>query len=79
MLVRFPICRDEAVGRMKSAVGHLDYIGESALSFHETPVDWAKTISYGKDERMASPPLQEGSRDRSTNRHGEGPRVSAPA
>lgn len=51
MLVWFPITRDEAVGRVNQQWRHLDYIGDSDLMFHETPVDWAKTIYYGKDSR----------------------------
>jgi hypothetical protein len=51
MLVRFPITRDEAVGRVNQQWGHLDYIGDSDLIFHEEPDDWARTIYYGKDSR----------------------------
>lgn len=51
MLIRFPITRDEAVGRVNRQWGGLDYIGDSDLIFHETPDDWARTIYYGKDSR----------------------------
>ena len=36
MLLRFPITRDEAVGRINQAWGHLDYIGDTDVIFHET-------------------------------------------
>jgi hypothetical protein len=51
MLLWFPITRDEAVGRINQAWGHLDYIGDTDLMFHESALDWAKTIYYGKDSR----------------------------
>jgi hypothetical protein len=51
MLLRFPIARDEAVGRINQAWGHLDYVGDTDLTFHETAQYWAKTIYYGKDSR----------------------------
>ncbi|WP_067509416.1 hypothetical protein [Actinoplanes sp. TFC3] len=51
MVVRFPITRDEAVGRVNHAWGHLDYLGDEDLIFHEPPDDWARTIYYGKDSR----------------------------
>jgi hypothetical protein len=49
MLVRFPITRAEAVGRVNDAWRHLDYIGDSDLIFHEMPSYWARTIYYGKE------------------------------
>jgi hypothetical protein len=51
MLLRFPITRDEAVSRINQAWGHLDYIGDTDLIFHESAQHWAKTIYYGKDSR----------------------------
>ncbi|MEU7613614.1 hypothetical protein [Micromonospora sp. NPDC049204] len=51
MLVRFPITRDEAVGRVNQAWGHIDHIGDKDLIFHESPDEWARTIYYGKDSR----------------------------
>lgn len=51
MLMRFPIMRDEAVGRVNQAWGHLDHIGGKDLTFHESPDDWARIIYYGKDSR----------------------------
>jgi hypothetical protein len=49
MLSLFPITRDEAVGRINDHWGHLEYIGDRDLIFHETAEYWAKTIYYGKD------------------------------
>ncbi len=49
MLLLFPISRAEAVGRINDSWGHLDYIGDSDVIFHETAEYWAKTIYYGKD------------------------------
>jgi hypothetical protein len=51
LLIRFPITRDEAVGRVNHQWEGLDYIGDADLIFHETPDDWARTIYYGKDSR----------------------------
>jgi hypothetical protein len=49
MLLLFPITRAEAVGRVNDNWGHLSYIGDSDIIFHETAEYWAKTIYYGKD------------------------------
>lgn len=49
MLLLFPITREEAVGRVNAAWGHLDYVGDTDVMFHETATYWAKTIYYGKD------------------------------
>jgi hypothetical protein len=48
LLLRFPIARAEAVGRINQAWGHLVHIGDANLIFHETAQYRAKTIYYGE-------------------------------
>jgi len=49
MLLLFPITHREAVGRINAAWGHLEYLGDDDLIFHERATYWAKTIYYGAD------------------------------
>lgn len=49
MVLRFGITRDEAVGRVNQAWGHLDHIADTDLIFHQSPPEWAGDIYYGRD------------------------------
>ncbi|MFG1605157.1 hypothetical protein [Actinoplanes sp. NPDC049265] len=51
MAARFPITQDEAVGRVNQTWGHIDYIGDTDLIFHQSPDEWARDIYYGPDSR----------------------------
>ena len=51
MLFLFPITRTEAVGRVNEQWGHLGFIADDDLIFHETAEYWAKTLYYGSDSR----------------------------
>lgn len=48
MVIRFPITRDEAVGRINRHWRGLTF-GDDDLIFHETADEWAMSIYYGHD------------------------------